>query len=116
MTSPTRQEIIDSYEALDMLCEKAGEDTSVKALRSLILSSLPPQPNPTMAEIEWDDDKHFLAEALHPKYGKVAMRYISLNEEWIEIMVWGGEEVCYRTVKPEELEPTGRHYFRSDKD
>lgn len=117
MTNPTRQEIIDAYKALDTLCEKAGEDTSVKALRSLMLSALPPRPNPTMAEIIWDDDKHYLAEALHPTYGKVAMYYISFNKDWIAIMYLNeDEEVNYAMAGLADLEPTGRHYFRSDKD
>lgn len=122
MTEPTRKAIIDAYEALDELLKWANDhmtyfgDTSRRAQVELIRSALPPRPNPTMAELEWDDDEHYLAEALHPKYGKVAMRCIGLTREWIEIMYWDEDEVDYRTVGLAELEPTGKHYFRTDKD
>ena len=63
MTNPTHQEIIAAHEALDTLCRETGVKTPVNALKWLILKALPPKPHPTMAEIEWNDDEHFLAEA-----------------------------------------------------
>lgn len=80
MSEPTRQEIIDAYEALERL-EKAAwkgsqndyEEEYHTEGKDLILQLLPPKPALTMADVVWDEDKCFLAEAEHYKYGKVVM-------------------------------------------
>ena len=109
MTNPTRQEIIDAHEALETLCARVPEDTPVYALKSLILSALPPRPQPTMAEVEWDDDKHYLAEATHPAHGTVLMlgqdidymiKFLALNRADSKTF-WGN---------PEDLTLTGKRY------
>ena len=80
MTNPTRQEIIDAHNALEKLGHMAwngSEDMYDKRLCALwkkqLLAALPPKPKPTMAEVEWDDDEHFLAEAETEKGLKVIM-------------------------------------------
>nr|DAM79412.1 MAG TPA: hypothetical protein [Caudoviricetes sp.] len=110
MSNPTRQEIIDAHEALDTLCERVVESTPVYALRTYILAALPPRPRPTMAEVEWDDDKHYLAEAEHPEYGKVAM--LSMSSLSGEVFTLFKEDGVIYTpcVLPKNLTPTGRRY------
>ena len=110
MTNPTRQEIIDAHDALDTLCERVVESTPVYALRTYILAALPPKPQPTMAEVEWDDDEHCLREAEHPEYGKVIM--LSHIDYCNQIAVlWSGSrrfiDLC---VVPKDLTPTGKRY------
>lgn len=83
MSQPTRQEIIRAHEALSDLTYLAdkyitstlGGLDETRKLRQSILAALPPKPQPTMAEVEWDDDKHYLAEAEHVDWGKVVMLY-----------------------------------------
>ena len=79
MSNPTRQEIIEAYRELDMLLAHYDDYNSerVPECRAIIEKALPPRPQPTMAEIEWDDDKHYLAEAEHAdgyKIGRASCR------------------------------------------
>lgn len=119
MSNLTRKEIIEAHTALETLTDTCiHNNEQAEELRELVLRVLPPRPNPTMAEIVWNGDEHHLAEALHPKYGKVAMLDIGIEKEWILIMYWDEDEdeADYCTVGLADLEPTGRHYFRTDKD
>ncbi|ACP33540.1 hypothetical protein cauri_1947 [Corynebacterium aurimucosum ATCC 700975] len=76
MTQPTRQEIITAYEALETLTDTCIHSSEqAEELQELVLRALPPKPQPTMAEEEWDDDKHYLAEAEHVSWGKMVMIY-----------------------------------------
>ena len=109
MPNPTRDQIISAHEALETLCARVPEDTPAYALKSLILAALPPRPQPTMAEIEWDDDKHYLAEATHPANGTVLMlgqdidymiKFLELNRA-VSKTFWGN---------PEDLTLTGKRY------
>ena len=105
MTNPTRQQIIDAHEALDTLCRETGVKTPVNALKWIILKALPPKPTPTMAEVEWDDDKHYLAEAEFKGYGPAIMLWETTGECISVIrggLVWA--------ARPEELTPTGKRY------
>ena len=71
MSNPTRKEIIDAYKTLEYLIknlydiplEEAKRTTSYERLAKF----LPPRPQPTMAEVEWDDDLHYLAAAQYAK-------------------------------------------------
>ena len=107
MTNPTREDIIRAHDALDAVCDLVTElrGFSANVYRNLILAALPPRPQPTMADLEWDDDAHYLAEAEHADWGKGIM--ISCE--------------CYGTIrcviegeiylaKCEDLTPTGRRY------
>ena len=75
MSEPTRQEIIDAHKALEELYDWALEwaGTRAHSRYGVIHEALPPKPPLTMADVVWDEDKYFLAEAEHYKYGKVVM-------------------------------------------
>lgn len=115
MPNPTRQEIIRAHEALEDMhhiarktTEKWDEEGITDFWKSLILKALPPKPKPTMNEIEWDDDEHFLAEAEHPDWGKVVM----LRESALTIFVQPIEKRMgdIHVARVEELTPTGKRY------
>ena len=115
--NPTRQEIIDAHQALETFAahgymsamDRKDEDATRKR-EEAIRSFLPPIPRPTMDEVEWDDSKHYLAEAEHASLGKVVM---------LSKIRKGGEIYCIRRgfegklltlASPENLTPTGRRY------
>lgn len=110
MSNLTRQEIINAYSALDDLRDNALEWEGIKAQKQYdaVLKILPPIPRPTMNEIEWDDDEHFLAEAEHPDWGKVVM----LRESALIIFVQPIEKRMgdIHVARVEELTPTGKRY------
>lgn len=110
MTNPTCQEIIDSHKALEELYDWALEwaGTRAHSRYGAIRDALPPKPRPTMNEIKWDDDKHFLAEAEHPDWGKVVM----LREAALIIFVQPIEKRMgdIHVARVEELTPTGKRY------
>jgi len=104
MTNPTNQEIIAAYDALDTLCDRVPATRSTK---ERILKALPPKPQPTMAEIEWDEGEHYLAEAEYLHHGRVIM-LTPTGEDKIK---------CFRksngwafTANPYVLTPTGKRY------
>lgn len=105
MPNPTRQEIINAYNTLEALCARLP---ATRAAKESILKALPPKPQPTMNEIEWDDDEHFLAEAEHPDWGKVVM----LRESALIIFVQPIEKRMgdIHVARVEELTLTGRRY------
>jgi len=106
MTKPTHKEIIDAYDALDTLCDRV---LATRSAKERILKALPPKPQPTMAEIEWDDDKHYLAEAEHPGWGKVIMLGIG-EEKLIDVFIPHlRESNCI--VPRRKLTPTGKRYI-----
>lgn len=111
MPNPTRQEIIDAYEMLDVLLGYAEDRNPdlVPTRRRIIEKALPPRPQPTMAEVEWDDDEHYLAEAEHPDFGKVIM--LGLNaRSLIDFFAPKRYSSRFKEVPPEDLTPTGRRY------
>ncbi|MDK8593430.1 hypothetical protein [Corynebacterium accolens] len=105
MTDPTRQEILEAHEALEKLCQRLP---ATRAAKETILRALPPLPRPTMNDIKWDDNEHFLAEAEHPDWGKVAM----LRESGLIIFVQPIEKKIgdIQVARVEELTPTGKRY------
>lgn len=105
MTNPTRQEILEAHEALEKLCQRLP---ATRAAKETILRALPPLPRPTMNDIKWDDNEHFLAEAEHPDWGKVAM----LRESGLIIFVQPIEKKIgdIQVARVEELTPTGKRY------
>lgn len=109
MPNPTRQEIIDAYKALEELYDWALEWAGNRAHSryGTIHEALPPKPQPTMAEIEWDDDKHYLAEAEHPEYGKVIMLFKN-RFDWISCFYQ--ERSALFSEDPSLLTPTGERY------
>lgn len=109
MTNPTRAEIIEAQIARqwaerNKACEVSSPE--IQAAANFILSHIPA---PTMAEVEWDDEKHYLAEATHLVYETVlmlgqdsydAIKFLALNRADSKT-VWG---------QPRDLTPTGRRY------
>ena len=112
MTKPTREQILAAHyatEQLVLLATVVRESPAVKDYREMILKALPPRPQPTMADVEWDDDVHYLAEATHLVYETVlmlgrdsddAIKFLALNRADSKT-VWG---------QPRDLTPTGRRY------
>lgn len=113
MPNPTRQEIIEAHNALGELRALAedslqSDTATIRTLGEHIVTVLPPRPRPTMAEVEWDDDKHYLAEAEHSAWGKVVM----LRESALIIFVQPIEKRMgdIHVARVEELTPTGKRY------
>lgn len=116
MPNPTREDIIAAHEAAEKLAKLAARQVSyatdeeiANSWKKQILAALPPKPQPTMAEFEWDDDKHYLAEAKHPFYGQVLM--LGLDEDGlIEFFIPKAYACRYEAAHPESLAPTGKRY------
>lgn len=111
MTNPTRQEIIDAHEALNSLLKLASGTSTASAIFAweTVRAALPPKPRPTMAEVEWDDDEHFLAEAEQNIHGQVIM--LGLDENGlVEYFVPRFHAHRYDAAHPCTLTPTGRRY------
>lgn len=112
MTNPTRQQIIDAHDALDDMLQRilssSGRWSSKE--RDQILAALPPRPRPTMAEVEWDDDKHRFAEAEHLDHGEVIMFNVSQVSGKVRILFNRYGEFYMGYTSPENLTPTGRRY------
>lgn len=105
MTNPTRQEIIEAYDALEKLCNRFP---AIRAAKEPILRALPPKPLPTMAEVEWDDDVHFLAEAALG-YGAKVIMLVERNDFISCIQPPNAGDIPIGIPK-EDLTPTGRRY------
>lgn len=115
MPNPTRQEIIDAYDALLEL-QSLAEDSlqsdiaTIRTLGEHIVTVIPPLPRPTMAEVEWDDDKHYLAEAEHPGWGKVIMLERSACPGFIRFALAKENEPTWQAAEEKTLTPTGKRY------
>lgn len=116
MPNPTRQEILDAHEALIELCRLAEElavtevqDRQAWKYHASIRAALPPKPQPTMAEVEWDDEEHYLAEAEYIDCGKVIMLYRDEDDGLIQCQIIGGKHSAFFAYSG-NLTPTGRRY------
>jgi hypothetical protein len=118
MTSPTRQQIIDAYTAVTTLARLAEEFTPVRVeehkeindLHLAVRAALPPRPQPTMAEVEWDNCKHHFAEAIHPNLGQVIMlsKNVDTGDIFCDFYTYG--EQYFAQLNPKNLTPTGKRY------
>ena len=115
MPNPTRAQILNAHEALEELKNVAlnaadfcGDTEKYLAWKSEIIAALPPKPQPTMAEVEWDDDKHYLAEAESHKLGKVVM--LRKTGGLIEFTMKPYTPQTKGAIWPENLTPTGKRY------
>ena len=116
MSNPTRQEIIEAQLArqwaeqvqqTDAEYERKGRRYSGDPMRAAAAYILSHTPAPTMAEVEWDDEKHYLAEAEHADGYTVIM----LGAESGVVQSFHYEEVDRaRYSDPEDLTPTGKRY------
>lgn len=114
---PAREEILDAFEALHSLTEFAilhsadwKEEGEMRKCCVRIIQALPEKPRPTMAEIEWDDEKHYLAEAEHCSLGKVVMLSKICGGEEIYYIRQGFKGELLTFASPGKLTPTGRRY------
>lgn len=110
-----KADIIDAHSALDELQHIALKTTTdsfekhgINAFVEGIRIALPPKPAPTMADIEWNDDEHFLAEAKHPKCGKVIM--LDGDHQYTFVIDTHNNATNTLYVDSEDLIPTGRRY------
>lgn len=109
MPNPTRQEIIDAQLARQWAewsksCEVSSPE--IQAAANFILAHTTP---PTMAEVEWDDDKHYLAEAEQNVHGQVIM--LGLDADGlIEYFVPRFYAQRYDAARPDTITPTGRRF------
>lgn len=115
-----KADIINAHSALDELqhltlknAKQDSEEYEVKVYTENIRIALPPKPVPTMADIEWDDEKHFLAEAEHPDYGCVIM-LDEVQHEYILVIESHDNLIKATYVLSEDLTPTGRRYTPTD--
>ena len=81
-------------------CEVSSPE--IQAAANFILAHTTP---PTMADVEWDDDEHYLAEAEHANWYKVVMISCDRNG-MIHCAVRGDLYIA----DPEDLTPTGKRY------
>lgn len=116
MSNPTRQEILDAHNALKHLISYDLADAYTEAdveevheREQLIRKFLPPIPPFTMAEVEWDDDKHYLAEADHATTRKVIMLHPTSDGKIECLNKWDGLYRIY-WFTPAHLTPTGKRY------
>ena len=112
MTNPTRQEIINAHNALDLLYKRAAEVAPNSALKTYVLAALPPRPQPTMAEVEWDNRKHFLAvvEVDHEKYKRAIMLKQDVPGDVIECFALHPIKCVIGYFSPDMLTLTGKRY------
>lgn len=113
MRQPTRQEIIDAHNTLSHLfaCLEMGckfGPATTKANENVIKKALLPIPPETMAEVEWDDEKHYLADAETESGVKVIM--LSQSGDFIRCIQPPNAGDVVIGFPREELTPTGRHY------
>ena len=116
MSNPTRAQILNAHEALEELKNVAlsaadfcGDTEKYLAWKSEIIAALPPRPQPTMAEVEWDDDEHHLVEAEHDSLGKVVMLHPAPDTRIRCLRKWYGPYRVYSLI-PAHLTPTGKRY------
>ncbi|MHB2251400.1 hypothetical protein [Corynebacterium aurimucosum] len=114
MSTPTRKEIIDAHNALDRIYQHLlfDKDVNLKALDdavSAVHRALPPKPLPTMDEVEWDDDVHYLAEAEHTDWGTAIMLRYDMGFDRIQIFRTGAPNK-FGFASPDSLTPTGKRY------
>lgn len=116
MANPTRQDIINAHAAVEGLTNAAlptadfcGDKEKFLMWQKEIVKLLPPRPEPTMAELEWNDDDYCLAEAEHDVYGRVVMLGLT-TDGLIDFFIPHRREYGCNTDRPETLTPTGERY------
>lgn len=116
MSNLTRQEIIEAYKALDELdlavfnrAEDWDDMELCQLWKSQILKALPPKPQPTMDDVNWEHSRHFLAVVEDTRDKE---RFIMLFPDMNEHIRCVGEGSRRYTVSllREYLVPTGERY------
>ena len=117
MSTPTRLDITEALDALERLehaAWKGGADWHSELWRNKVIKVIPAPPQPTMAEVEWDDEKHHLAEAIHDYWGEVIMLYRNQNSGDIQYFFEGNRENEALFSPAKLLTPTGRRYVLTE--
>ena len=112
MPNPSREDIIEAHKALTNLLKLASGTSPASAIfnEKIVRDALPPLPQPTMAEVEWDDDKHYLAEAEHSAWGKVIMLNKAFTSGDIRALINEDGAISIGCITPKYLTPTGKRY------
>ena len=115
MTNLTRKEIIEAHNAIERLANLAMNPIDYKSkgyvvndYKEKILTALPPKPELTMEDIDWDPDDYYLVEAKHPNYGTVLMIEKSIYTGLILIAAKDDSGVRCINVEPKELTLIGK--------
>ena len=85
--------------------EREYAPSTIAAAEHILATTTPP----TMADVEWDDDKHYLAEAESKSGLKVVMLHL-LTETQILCLGKGNRTTWTYYYNPEDLTPTGKRY------
>lgn len=119
MNQPTLEEILkaqlarqwaEQVQQFDAEYELTGRNYSSDPMRAAAEYILSHAPAPTMAEVEWDDEKHYLAEAEHPEWGKVIMLGEGRTPGFIRTIRGKENDAFWGTAGPYNLTPTGKRY------
>lgn len=117
MPNPTRAQILNAHEALEELKNVAlsaadfcGDTEKYLAWKSEIIAALPPKPQPTMAEIAWDDDEHYLAEVENRIWGRGIMLHLDEERDTILCQFQQEGEPFTLQCELDTLTPTGKRY------
>lgn len=119
MNQPTLEEILkaqlarqwaEQVQQFDAEYELTGRNYSSDPMRAAAEYILSHAPAPTMAEVEWDDDKHYMAEAEHVREYTVIMLKPMRSEPRIKCLAFHDGDFCIVYSDPEDLTPTGRRY------
>ena len=83
-----------------------GDRETLAAIEQILATTDPL----TMADVEWNDEKHYLAEAVHPNFGKVIMLFQNADTGNIFVNFYedGERHLVYAT--PEYLTPNSKRY------
>lgn len=118
MSKPTEQEIIAAHSALFTLADFAAvksenreQEQRMREYNNTILKVLPDKPDhvSTMADVEWDDDKHAFSEAEHPIFGKVIMLNKDIHGN-IECLRYLDKNIGVGYDYASSFIPTGKQY------
>ncbi|WP_368921690.1 hypothetical protein [Corynebacterium striatum] len=110
MSTPSRQEILDAQLARQWAewnksCEVSSPE--IQAAANFILAHTTP---PTMADVEWDFDKHYLAGAVDLDGNEVTM--VGVRDGLIRVFDVADINRYYAPVlkNPKNLTPNGKRY------
>ena len=113
MSKLTHQQHVEAFNTLEYLLKNINGIPTEEAKKTLsyerVVKFLLPNPASTMDEIEWEYDKHYLAETEHPEYGKVIMT-VEGYEEKIWVLLQKDGIVDFFPIDSNLLTPTGRCY------
>lgn len=112
MSEISSNSVVAAYAALNNLedlafigADSESKEALVSVWKDLVQKALPPKPVPTMAEVNWDDEDIYLAEARHED-GRVVLMIEYISESRIGFILNG----TFDSAHESELTPTGTTY------